>query len=331
MTSRPLSILVTGGAGYIGSAIVRRLAAAGHRPSVLDLQPAGGDLVAGAPSSQADVQDEAAVSDALDRYRPDAVIHVAGVKSVAESTTNPARYFATNTAGTLSVLRAMVRHDVRRFIFSSSAAVYGSRATSPITEDALTLPDNPYGESKLLAERLLPWFEQAHGISWLALRYFNAAGASADGRFGESWDGAVNLIPVALRALATGRPMSVFGSDWPTPDGTAIRDYVHVDDLAEGHLAAVEALVAGGPSATVNLGTGRGASVQEVLDGIERVSGQAVPAVRVDRRPGDPPAVWADASRAQALLGWRATRELGSILTDAWRFASNHDATGSTR
>lgn len=320
MTRALSAILVTGGAGYIGSAIVRRLAAAGHEPAVLDLQPCGGDLVAGAPCMQGDVRSAADVMAALHTFNPQTVIHVAGIKSVAESMAYPARYFATNTAGTLTVLNAMAASGARSFVFSSSAAVYGARAASPIGEDAPTRPENPYGDSKLQAERMLPWFAQAHGLRYFALRYFNAAGASPDGRFGENWDAAVNLIPVAMRGTVRGTPMSVFGDDWPTADGTAIRDYIHVDDLADGHLAAVEALEAGAASGVLNLGTGIGASVHDVLTAIERVAGRAVPVSMVDRRPGDPAAVWANAGRAQEVLGWEARRNLDDIIADAWRF-----------
>lgn len=322
MNDARLRILVTGGAGYIGSAVVRRLVAAGHHAAVLDLQLADPDAVAGAPILQGDVRSPADVTAALRRFSPDAVIHVAGVKSVAESMADPALYFATNTAGTLHLLQGMAAHGIRWFIFSSSAAVYGSLATSPVVEDAPTEPMNPYGESKLQAERMLPWFERAHDMRYLALRYFNAAGASADGRFGEALANAVNLIPVALRATLSDEPMSVFGDDWPTPDGTAIRDYIHVDDLADGHLAAVEALESGAASGILNLGTGRGASVREVLTAVERASGRPVPARVTDRRPGDAAAVFADVSRAREVLGWQARRGLDEIVTDAWRFAS---------
>lgn len=322
MNEARLRILVTGGAGYIGSAVVRRLVAAGHEVAVLDLQLAHPDAVAGAPGLHGDVRNATDVMAALRRFTPNAVIHVAGIKSVAESMAEPARYFATNTGGTLSLLQAMVAAGIRSFIFSSSAAVYGSGATSPIVEDSPAEPMNPYGESKLQAERMLPWFEQAHGIRYMALRYFNVAGASADGRFGEALANAVNLIPVALRATLTGEPMSIFGDDWPTPDGTAIRDYIHVDDLADGHLAAVEALEAGTASGILNLGTGRGASVREVLTAVERATGRPVPATVTERRPGDSAAVFADVSRAREVLGWQARRGLDEIVADAWRFAS---------
>ncbi|HEX2766286.1 MAG TPA: UDP-glucose 4-epimerase GalE [Candidatus Limnocylindria bacterium] len=322
MNDARLRILVTGGAGYIGSAVVRRLVAAGHEVAVLDLQLAHPDAVAGAPGLQGDVRNATDVTAALRRFAPGAVIHVAGIKSVAESMAEPARYFATNTGGTLTLLQAMVAAGIRSFIFSSSAAVYGSGATSPIVEDSPAEPMNPYGESKLQAERMLPWFEQAHGIRYMALRYFNVAGASADGRFGEALANAVNLIPVALRATLTGEPMSILGDDWPTPDGTAIRDYIHVDDLADGHLAAVEALAAGTASGILNLGTGRGASVREVLTAVERATGRPVPATVTERRPGDSAAVFADVSRAKEMLGWQARRGLDEIVADAWRYAS---------
>lgn len=271
---------------------------------------------------QGDVRDPSVVAATLHEHATQAVIHVAGVKSVAESMTDPGRYFAVNTAGTVAVLEAMASAGVRHMILSSSAAVYGAHVEVPVSEEAVGEPESAYGESKLQAERWLLRFEQAHGISSFALRYFNAAGASADGRFGESWIGAVNLIPVALRALATNEPMAIFGDDWDTPDGTPIRDYIHVDDLADGHVAALQALCSGSPSTAINLGTGKGVSVREVLEAILRVTGRVVPAVTSRRRPGDVSAIWADVTRAHHLLGWTARRTLDDIVADAWRFHS---------
>ena len=280
------------------------------------------EAVAGAGCIRGDVRDQAVVAGAMRDLSPHAVIHVAGIKSVAESMVHPERYFSINTAGTLAVLEAMAATGVRHIIFSSSAAVYGSPADVPVKEQAGTEPESPYGESKLQAERWLTWFQRSHRISYFALRYFNAAGASGNGRFGESWTGAVNLIPVAMRALKSGEQMSIFGDDWPTPDGTAIRDYVHVDDLAEGHVAAVEALLAGRPSAVLNLGTGMGTSVREVLDAIHRLTGWRVPVTIAPRRSGDVPAMWADVSRARETLDWTTHRTLDDIVASAWHFYS---------
>jgi UDP-glucose-4-epimerase GalE len=315
-------VLVTGSSGYIGSAIVRRLVAAGTAPIGLDIaEPAPGAL-AGAPHETVDVRDRAGVSRVIGRHRVRSVIHVAGLKSVAESNLFPDRYFDTNTSGTLAVLGAMADHEVSALVFSSSASVYGPPKSLPVVETSPLVPESPYGESKAMVERMLPWFDRCRGIRFVSLRYFNAAGASADGRFGEDWTDAANLIPVAMRAAALDEELHAFGSDYPTPDGTAVRDYVHVDDLADAHEAAVRHLAGGGGSEVLNLGTGEGASVNEVIHAIRRTSGQPLRVRYVDRRPGDPAAVWADASRAEHVLGWRARRGLDEIIESAWRWHS---------
>jgi UDP-glucose-4-epimerase GalE len=319
--------LVTGGAGFIGSQTVRELLRRGDVVTVLD------DLSTGDRASILDatlvvgsVDDRGAVGEALAQSRPEAVLHFAALKSVEESQVDPGRYFAINVGGTLSVLDAAAAAGVGLFVYSSSCAVYGSPDRTPVDEATPVRPENPYGESKALAERLLPWFESRYGLRFASLRYFNAAGADPSGEFGEDWGSAPNLVPRALRvALGRDRTIDVFGTDYPTSDGTAVRDYIHVVDLALAHLRALDVLASGGESMTLNLGTGRGSSVREVLATIERISGRAVPTREADRRTGDPPAIWADPSAAQRMLGWRARFGLEEIVESAWRWSSRHE------
>ena len=314
-----MRILVTGGSGYIGSHTVQALLDAGHRPVVLDLRELpeglrdhGVDVVIG------DIRDPAAVGTALRHGPIEAVIHLAAEKSVAASMADPDRFFDVNVGGTETVLRGAVEAGVRAVVFSSSCAVYGTPDRLPIDEDSPLRPENPYGESKRRAEALLEEFDRRRGVRSMSLRYFNAAGASADGRLGEDWRGAPNLLPIAVEA-ALGRrgPVEVYGGDHPTPDGSAIRDYVHVVDLAEAHVAAIEALQRRGSSETLNLGTGRGTSVLEMLDVVGDAAGRGVPFRVVARRPGDPSAVWADPGRARAVLGWSARLDLKAIAASA--------------
>ena len=321
-----MHILVTGGAGYIGSLTARHLADAGHSVVVID------DLRSGHPAAieplplvVGDVRDTDLVASAIDRHGIDAVVHFAALKSVEDSVTDPGSYFDDNVGGTLSVLRAMARTGVRRFVFSSSCAVYGTPDVSPVDESAAIRPMNPYGESKAISERLLPWFESSHGIRSAVLRYFNAAGAAEDGSQGEDWHEAQNLIPVVLKTAAGQRPVvRIFGTDHPTRDGTAIRDYIHVLDLAAAHRCALEAIDARDGSLTVNVGTGVGASVLEVLDAARRITGREIPTEAAPRREGDPSAIWADTLRAEELLGWRATRSLDDIVGSAWLWHSRN-------
>jgi UDP-glucose-4-epimerase GalE len=321
-----MHILVTGGAGYIGSLTARHLADAGHSVIVID------DLRSGHPAAieplplvVGDVRDTDLVASAIDRHRIDAVVHFAALKSVEDSVTDPGSYFDDNVGGTLSVLRAMARTGVRRFVFSSSCAVYGTPDVSPVDESAAIRPMNPYGESKAISERLLPWFESSHGIHSAVLRYFNAAGAAEDGSQGEDWHEAQNLIPVVLKTAAGQRSVvRIFGTDHPTRDGTAIRDYIHVLDLAAAHRCALEAIDARDGSLTVNVGTGVGASVLEVLDAARRITGREIRIEAAPRREGDPSAIWADTLRAEELLGWRATRSLDDIVGSAWLWHSRN-------
>jgi UDP-glucose 4-epimerase len=321
-----MRILVTGGAGYIGSQTARRLVEAGHAVTVLDdLGRGHRAAVGGLPLVVGDVRDRALVADVLARHGIDAVVHFAAFKAVGESVADPGMYFDNNVGGTLAVLRAMAATGVRRIVFSSSCAVYGPPERTPVDESAAVRPINPYGESKLLSERLLPSFSASHGIRSAVLRYFNAAGAADDGESGEDWTDAPNLVPVVLSAAAGRRPsVHIFGTDHPTPDGSAIRDYIHVLDLAEAHLRALEVIDARDESLTVNVGTGIGVSVHEVLEAARRITGRPIPAIAAPRREGDPSAIWADTRRATELLGWRATRSFDDIVSSAWRWHSAH-------
>jgi UDP-glucose 4-epimerase len=324
-------VLVTGGAGYIGSHAVQALTQRGHEPVVVD------DLSTGHRGSVpevrlivADCGDRGVMDSILRDERPDAVIHFAALKSVEESVADPARYFDHNVGKTIALLESMHAAGVRRFVYSSSAAVYGVPDELPIREDAPLRPLNPYGESKRTVETMLDWIARAGRIDYAALRYFNAAGAADDGSRGEDWSAATNLIPLVMKAALGATPaIRVFGTDYPTPDGTAIRDYVHVADLAEAHVRALECLAAGERSFVVNLGTGHGASVAEVIAATARVSGRDVPVEYAPRRPGDMPAIWADSSQAAAILGWRATRDLDDIVSSAWRWHSRSVVAGA--
>ena len=320
-----MRVLVTGGAGYIGSQTVRLLLRRGHDPIVIDtLERGHRAAVAGAPLIVGSSADRHLVREVIAQHAIEGVMHFAALKSSAESVADPARYFERNVGETFELLAEVARAGLGAFVYSSSAAVYGEPDRVPLAEGAVARPINPYGESKLLVERALPWYE-AHGIRHAALRYFNAAGAEADGSHGEDAADATNLVPLVVRAaFRGGEPVAIFGTDYPTPDGTAIRDYVHVADLADAHIRALEHLVAGGPSLTVNLGTGRGSSVREVIAAVERAAGRPVPVIEASRRAGDAAAVWADARRAADELGWRATAGLEEIARSAVRWQERH-------
>lgn len=317
---------MTGGAGYIGSHVVKALARAGYRPIVFDDLSAGHRAAVGdAALVQGDVLDEAAVRAAIRAHRIEAVLHFAAWLSVADSVRDPAGYYRVNVGGALSVLAAMVAEGVRWLVFSSTAAVYGEPLTTPIPEDHPTRPLNPYGETKLAVERALPHYEQAYGLRWVSLRYFNAAGADPDGDLGEDHRPELHLIPRAFEAVLGGPPLEVFGTDYPTPDGTCLRDFVHVTDLAAAHVLALEALRGGGASGVYNLGNGRPASVREVIAAVERVTGRTVPWVAAPRRPGDPAVLAAASVRARRELGWRPRFEaLDAMVETAWRWRQAH-------
>jgi UDP-glucose-4-epimerase GalE len=315
-------ILVTGGAGYIGSHTVRALREAGHEPLVFDDFSTGHrDFVGDAPLCEGDLRRPADIRKAFRDHAIDGVIHFAGKALVGESVEDPGLYYRSNLVAGLNLLEAMAAARVRRLIFSSTCATYGVPTTENLDESHPQAPINPYGESKLAMERAIRWFHQAHGISWLSLRYFNAAGADPAGRSGEDHQPETHLIPLVLEAAAGLRPeVRVFGTDYPTPDGTCIRDYIHVVDLAQAHVVGLRGLLAGElePQA-LNLGTGEGASVREVVEVCRRVVGREFPVVDAGRRAGDPPRLVAAVDRARAALGWSPGHSgLEEIVRTAW-------------
>jgi len=320
-----MNVLVTGGAGYIGSHTVRALLDHGDSVVVLDERPSrAGATLEAAHWVQGDIADTTLVRRLLVDHAVDGVIHFAAYKSVAGSMREPERYFRNNVAGTISVLEAMALSSTRSLVFSSTCAVYGTPERCPVDESTPIHPESPYGASKALIEQMLPWFSTIHRLRWVSLRYFNAAGASLDAKLGEDWDESTMLIPALMKAaLGRREPVDIFGTDYPTPDGTAIRDFVHVLDLAEAHLQALEYVARDGESRVLNLGTGTGSSVLEVLEMARRVTGREVPVTFVGRRAGDAAVIWADATRARELLGWRPRYGLTEIVDSAWRWHSS--------
>jgi len=310
-------VLVIGGAGYIGSHTARALKRAGHEVIIFDNLSTGYEfLAAGFELVEGDILDRSALDRAL--RGADAIMHFAAHAYVGESVTNPRKYFHNNVEGGLSLLNAALEAGVKKIIFSSTCAVYGEVAKVPIQENIPREPVNPYGVSKLFFEQALEAYDRAYGFRYASLRYFNAAGADESGEIGELHDPETHLIPLALRAAAgEGSELQVFGSDYPTPDGTCIRDYIHVNDLASVHVKALEHLAAGKGSFAVNVGTGTGASVREVISTVEKITGKSVPHTVVRRRPGDPPALVANPAKAQSLLNWKATRGLHEIVSTA--------------
>ncbi len=321
-----MTVLVTGGAGYIGSHTVRALRRHGRDVVVLDNLSNGYEPAAlGAPLVIGDVDDVALVEKLVVEHDIDACVHFAALKAVGESMKQPARYFRNNVSGTNDLLDSLERSGVNRVVFSSSAAVYGTPEVVPIVETAPLHPESVYGQTKLMVEQILGWYEAVHGLHSVSLRYFNAAGASMDGVIGEDFTLTQNLVPMAMKALLGRRdPLQVFGTDYLTRDGTAVRDYVHVEDLAEAHVLALEYLEAGGPTQALNVGTGVGSTVFEVLNAAEEVAGRPVPHELAPRRRGDPAALVADNSRATEILGWRPQRDLHDVVATAWRWHSEH-------
>ncbi len=319
-----MSVLVTGGAGYIGSHTVRLLRRRGRDVVVLDTLELGHRRAVGdVPLVVGDVADDALVGDTIERYAVDAVVHFAAYKAAGESFEDPGRYFANNVAGTARLLESVHRAGVTRLVLSSTCAVYGTPQHTPVGEDAPIRPESPYGESKALVERMLHWYDTCRGLRSVSLRYFNAAGAAMDGSIGEDWTVTLNLVPLAMKALLGKRPpLQVFGADYPTADGTAVRDYIHVDDLADAHLRALDHLAGGGATTAINVGTGTGSSVRQVLDAAERAAGRPVPAEEAPRRAGDPIALWADNTRARGVLGWVPRHDLDDIVRSAWAWHS---------
>jgi len=314
------NILVTGGAGYIGSHTCKALAQRGYQPIAFDnLSRGSRSAVKWGPLVVGDVMNKRELRETIDRYQVDAVMHFAALAYVGESVGSPGRYFRNNVASTTNLLEVMAETGLDKLVFSSTCAVYGSPAQVPISESTPTNPINPYGESKLQTERMLPWFGNAHGLNWVALRYFNAAGTDLDGEIGENHDPETHLIPLAIQAaLGSGPALKVFGTDYPTQDGTAVRDYVHVVDLADAHVRALDYLRNDGESGAFNLGTERGLSVREIMNEVRSTAGTELPAVESPRRPGDPPLLVADAARAHHLLGWRPRHsDLATIVGTA--------------
>ncbi len=319
-----MKVLVAGGAGYIGSHCVRQLLAAGHEPVVVDNLVYGhrGAVAPEIPFYDVDFGDAAAIARVFDEHRIDVVMHFAAYAYVGESVTNPIKYYRNNLAAPLTLLEVMLQRGVKKFVFSSTCATYGVPARLPITEDLPQAPINPYGQTKLDVENLLKALARSHGLSFAAFRYFNAAGASEDGKIGEDHEPETHLIPLAIGAAQGLRPaLQVFGTDYPTPDGTCLRDYVHVDDLSRAHIAVFEKLATPGAQFFYNLGTGTPTSVKEVINAVEKVSGLKVPVAYAPRRAGDPPALYADSAKAKTELNWTPKfSTIEPIIETAWRW-----------
>jgi UDP-glucose-4-epimerase GalE len=321
-----MSVLVTGGAGYIGSHTARHMTAAGRDVVVLDSMDHGHrEALPNITLVEGDVADRDLVTKTCEAYDVTQAIHFAAYKNVGESMVSPHKYWVNNVAGSIELFEALLACGVRDVVFSSSCSVNGTPDSLPVDEEAAIRPESVYAETKAMMERILAWYGTTNGLRSVCLRYFNAAGADKGGVHGEVWDHSLNLIPMAMKA-ALGRrpPLMVFGDDYPTPDGTCIRDYIHVDDLADAHVRALDHLGRGGDSSVLNVGTGIGSSVLEVIRTTERISGQQVPFEIVPRRAGDPVATYADPTRIRSTLGWRADRDLDDIVDSAWRWHSQH-------
>lgn len=324
MTAR---VIVTGGAGYIGSHAAKRLAAAGFEPVTVDNLSRGYEsAVKWGPLERLSIEDGPGLDEVFERYRPVAVMHFAAYAYVGESTANPYLYYRNNVVGTLSLLEAMRRARCNRIVFSSTCATYGAPTKQPIDETCPQVPLNPYGASKLMVERMLRDADTAYGLKSIALRYFNAAGADPEGKIGENHEPETHLIPLALRsASGQGDPLTVFGNDYATRDGSCIRDYIHVSDLASAHVLALNRLLHVGESDVFNLGTEHGHSVFEVISAVEAVTGSEVRRSTAERRAGDPPSLVASAAKARAVLGWLPERpELRQQIEDAWRWENRN-------
>ena len=323
------TILVAGGAGYIGSHMVKALHGAGFRVAVVDDLTSGRrEAVGTADLHVGDIGDAAFLDGVLAQVRPAAVMHFAGSIQVGESMTDPAKYYRNNVAATGVLLDAMRARGVDRFIFSSTAAIFGDPAYVPIDEAHPKAPINPYGRSKWMVEQMLEDHDRAYGLKSVCLRYFNAAGADPDGELGECHEPETHLIPLILQVASGRRPhIGVYGDDYPTPDGTCVRDYIHVADLCSAHLLALRRLLEGGGSARYNLGNGNGFSVREVIQAVRRVTGHAIPVVVQPRRAGDPPVLVADATAARRELGWSPRHDsLDDIVAHAWAWERRHAA-----
>lgn len=320
-------ILVTGGAGYIGSHTVKLLLENGYEVITYDSMELGHpEAVIGGVTVVGDLADTAKLEDTFRKYPIDAVMHFAAYASVPDSVANPDKYYRNNVCNGLNLLDVMRRYGVRQIIFSSSAATYGEPSVIPIPEDHPKNPTNPYGDSKLMFESILKWYDAAYGIKSMSLRYFNAAGADPGGLIGEDHDPEEHLIPIVLQvALGKREHVKVFGTDWDTPDGTCVRDFIHVNDLAEAHIAALRALQKGADSREYNMGNGNGQSVKQVIEAAQRVTGRAIAWVPAPRRPGDPAILVASSDRIKRELGWEPRYpELEVIIETAWRWHSSH-------
>jgi UDP-glucose-4-epimerase GalE len=326
-----MTVLVTGGAGYIGSHAARALRREGYEVLIYDNLSTGFEFLArGFELIRGDIRDSKTLMPAL--RRADAVMHFAAHCYVGESVQDPRKYFNNNVEAALSLLNSCLDAGIKRFVFSSTCAVYGTPTKVPIAEDTPRLPVNPYGVSKMFFERALEAYSEAYGLRYASLRYFNAAGADDEGGIGECHDPETHLIPLALEAAAgSGAELQIFGNDYPTPDGTCIRDYIHVNDLASAHVKALQHLANDGSSIAANLGTGEGYSVIEILAVIAKVTGKPVPYRMVGRRPGDPPSLVADPTRAQKLLQWKATRSLSDIIATAWQWRQQFSQSSALR
>ena len=322
-----MRVLVTGGAGYIGSQTAKALASSGHQVIVLDNLVTGHrEAVKWGPFVEGDLGDKELLPKVFKEHRIEAVLHFAASLLVGESVKNPQKYFWNNVVNTLLLLDVMKATGVQHIVFSSSAATYGNPEKVPIPEEHPTRPVNPYGESKLCMERAIRWYGVAYGLRGVALRYFNAAGADLSGELGEEHDPETHLIPLVIKAALGQRPdVEIYGTDYPTRDGTAIRDYIHIVDLAEAHVRALEYLVTGGESTELNLGTGQGHSVREVVQGVGKLCGGRVPAKDAPRRAGDPAVLVADPTKAKQLLGWYPKySDLDTIIQTAWKWHSSN-------
>lgn len=324
---KKMSILVTGGAGYIGSHTVQALIEQGKQVVVIDnLSTGHQDSILDAEFIKCDIKDRDTLSGIFKKYKPEAVIHFAASSLVGESMHYPEKYYTNNVVGTLSLLETLIEHKVGKIVFSSTAATYGNPLQIPINESELTKPTNTYGETKLAIERMMHWFEVAYGIKYIALRYFNAAGAHPTHNIGEDHTPETHLIPIVLQVAMNQRPhISVYGNDYDTKDGTCIRDYIHVCDLADAHVKAVQYLINDNPSAILNLGNGEGYSVEEIVHAARKVTGHDIPAVIENRRAGDPAILIADATKARELLGWSPRwTNIEDIIASAWKWHKNN-------
>jgi UDP-glucose 4-epimerase len=327
-----MKILITGGAGYIGSHTVKALGSHGHEMVILDNLSTGHQwAVLSGKLIEADLQNRGLLNDILQSFRPEVVIHFAASIEVEESVREPLKYYMNNVSNTLNILEAMTKADVRNFIYSSTAAVYGIPARIPVDESAALKPINPYGMTKMMVERILQDLSASRNFHYIALRYFNVAGADSEARIGQAYRNPTHLITRALKtAKGEFDRLSIYGIDYPTPDGTCIRDYIHVDDIAKAHIRALDYLMETGKSDLMNCGYGHGFSVREVVSTVKKVTGIDLPVEEADRRPGDPPALVADSTRLQTLTGWKPVHDdLAFIVKTAWDWEQELDRRGT--